>query len=128
MAPETLRACSKALKNTKLLCSNFDRLLKHLQEGDFIYFDPPYVPVTKTASFASYARDGFTLEDQVRLRDLCVELDKRGFKFMLSNSYTDVVLELYDRFNVETVEAPRAINSKSLGRGKVREVVVRNYK
>lgn len=127
VAPEALRACSKSLKGAKLLCSSFDRLLKHLKKGDFVYFDPPYVPLTKTASFASYARDGFTLEDQLRLRDLCVELDRQGIKFMLSNSYTDAVLELYDAFKVEIVEAPRAINSKALGRGKVREVIVRNY-
>ena len=125
--PKNLSACSHALKGVEVACAPFESVLLHAKKGDFIYFDPPYVPLTKTASFANYSRDGFDLDDQVRLRDVCAELDKRGILFMLSNSYTDTILELYDKFRIDTVEAQRAINSKGLGRGKVREIIVRNY-
>jgi len=127
VAPEALRACSRALKGASLRCGSFDILPKYLAEGDFVYFDPPYVPLSKTASFATYSKDGFGLDDQVRLKELCVALDKRGIKFMLSNSYTDTVLELYDSFRIDTIEAPRAISSKGTGRHSVKEVIVRNY-
>ncbi|NDC37378.1 MAG: DNA adenine methylase [Proteobacteria bacterium] len=128
VAPETLRACSRALKGASLRCGSFEALPKHLAEGDFVYFDPPYVPLSKTSSFATYAKDGFGLDEQVKLRDLCVALDKRGIKFMLSNSYTDTVLELYEKFSIDVVDAPRVISAKGSRRHSVKEVIVRNYK
>lgn len=128
VAPETLRACSLALKGAALRCSSFEGLPKHLREDDFVYFDPPYVPLSKTSSFATYAKDGFGLDEQVKLRDLCIALDKRGIQFMLSNSYTDTVLELYDRFRIDVIEAPRVISAKGSRRQSVQEVIVRNYR
>lgn len=125
--PDRLRLASEALRDAELRCTGFESLVEHAKPGDFVYFDPPYEPVSTTASFTSYARDGFSREDQTRLRDVYRELDRRGCKLMLSNSDVPFIRELYGRFRIDTVAAPRAINCNGNGRGKVAEVVVRNY-
>ena len=125
---DALTAASEALRGATLRCTPFEALLEHAKPGDFIYFDPPYEPVSQTASFTSYARDGFSREDQVRLRDTYKALDRRGCKLMLSNSDVPFIREIYEHFDVTTVAAPRAINCDATKRGKVREVVVRNYR
>jgi len=122
-----LHAASAALQGSDLRCASFDTLLENAKPGDFVYFDPPYEPVSETASFTSYARDGFSRDDQTRLRDVFKALDRRGCKLMLSNSDVPFIRGLYGDFNVETVAAPRAINCDATKRGKVSEVVVRNY-
>jgi DNA adenine methylase len=122
-----LRAASRALKDAQLKCAPFDALLENAKPGDFIYFDPPYEPVSQTASFTSYARDGFSQEDQIRLRDVYKALDRRGCKLMLSNSDVSFIRRLYGNFNIDTVAAPRAINCDAKKRGKVSELIVRNY-
>jgi len=124
---DALRVASQALAGAQLRCSPFDALLENAKPGDFIYFDPPYEPVSDTASFTSYARDGFSRQDQTRLRDVYQALDRRGCKLMLSNSDVPFIRELYRNFSVDTVAAPRAINCDAKKRGKVSEVVVRNY-
>ncbi len=122
-----LRAASEALCGTQLRCASFEALLEHAKPGDFIYFDPPYEPVSETASFTAYARDGFAREQQTRLRDVYKALDRRGCKLMLSNSDVPFIRGLYSDFQIDTVAAPRAINCNATKRGKVTEVVVRNY-
>lgn len=96
--------------------------------GDFAYFDPPYIPLIKS-SFTRYTAPNFGLADQERLRDLILALTERGVAVMASNSKTPEALELYDRpgLRVETVEAPRPVNSKVEGRGPVEEILVTNY-
>jgi len=122
-----LYAASHALQNAKLECTGFESLLENAKPGDFVYFDPPYEPVSETASFTSYARDGFSQEDQTRLRDVYRALGRRGCRLMLSNSDVPFVRELYQDFRIDTVAAARAINCNAKKRGKVSEVVVRNY-
>ena len=122
-----LHAASRALKDAQLKCAPFDALLENTKPGDFVYFDPPYEPVSQTASFTSYARDGFSQEDQTRLRDVYKALDRRGCKLMLSNSDVPFIRTLYRDFNIETVAAPRAINCDATKRGKVSELIIRNY-
>lgn len=122
-----LQAASAALQGADLRCASFDSLLENAKPGDFVYFDPPYEPVSRTASFTSYARDGFSQDDQTRLRDVYKALDRRGCKLMLSNSDVPFIRDLYRDFEVDTVAAPRAINCDATKRGKVSEVVVRNY-
>jgi DNA adenine methylase len=124
---ERLHAASRALKHAQLRCAPFDALLEDAKPGDFIYFDPPYEPVSRTASFTAYSRNGFSHEDQTRLRDVYKALDRRGSKLMLSNSDVPFIRHLYKDFNIDTVAAPRAINCDAKKRGKVSEVVVRNY-
>lgn len=124
---EGLRQASKLLQAAELRCASFESLLEHAKPGDFIYFDPPYEPISPTASFTSYARDGFSREDQRRLSEVFRALDRRGCKLMLSNSDVPFIRSLYRDFQVDTVAAPRAINCDATKRGKVTEVVVRNY-
>ena len=102
-------------------------LLQNVRKGTFVYLDPPYDPVSDTSSFTGYARGGFTRDDQIRLRECCDELNRRGVCFMLSNSSTEFIREQYAAYNITTVQAKRAINSVGSRRGDVDEVVVRNY-
>lgn len=127
---DNLRAVSKVLKNVSILHQDYKHVLKTAQPGDFIYFDPPYFPVSKTASFTSYTAGSFLEKEQIELRDTFVELHKRGCFVMLSNSDTPFINELYADISdvtIRKVSAGRAINSKASGRGKITEVVVTNY-
>ncbi len=123
----TLRAASAALADADLQVAAFDAILESAQPGDFVYFDPPYDPVSKTASFTSYTRHSFGEPEQRRLAEVFAALAARGCRCMLSNSYTPLILDLYRAFRIDIVQATRAINSKGDARGAVREVVVRNY-
>lgn len=125
--PDLLRAASTALAGADIRCASFEALLEAARPGDFLYFDPPYVPVSQTASFTSYAQDGFSSADQERLRDVFRQLDRRGCKLMLSNSDVPAIRALYRAYRIDVVAAPRAINCNGKGRGLVSEVVVRNY-
>lgn len=124
---EGLRAAAAELARVELRCDGFDGLLKHARTGDFVYLDPPYEPVSKTANFTGYGQDGFTPADQERLRDVFAELDHRGCKLMLSNSDAPLIMDLYSKFRIDVVHAPRSINCKAERRGMVNELVVRNY-
>ena len=127
---DNLRAVSKTLKNVNILHQDYKHVLKTAQSGDFIYFDPPYFPVSKTASFTSYTAGSFLEKEQIELRNTFVELHKRGCFVMLSNSDTPFINELYTDISgvaIHKVSAGRAINSKGSGRGKITEVVVTNY-
>lgn len=106
---------------------DYAEVLKDIPKGTFVYLDPPYDPVSDTSSFTGYAKGGFSREDQVRLKECCDELNARGIKFMLSNSATDFIKELYSDYNITIVEAKRSVNSVASKRGNVNEVVVRNY-
>lgn len=126
--PEGLRLASRALGGADLRAADFaELLLADARPGDFVYFDPPYAPVSETARFTDYATGGFGADDQTRLRDVFRALDRRGCRLMLSNSDTAFVRDLYRGYRVDVVAAPRAINSDRRGRGPVTEVVVRNY-
>jgi DNA adenine methylase len=115
------------LQRADIARRRFDTVLDYAKAGDFVYFDPPYVPLSTTANFTTYDRAGFGPDDQRQLRDVFAELGRRGVGAMLSNSDTPLVRELYAGFRVEQVFAARAVNSKANGRGKVAEVLVLNY-
>ena len=119
--------CSELLKNTEIKCADFSEILTKAKKGDFIYFDPPYVPLNETSSFTSYTKDGFDMDMQFKLREVCDELDSMGVMFMLSNSDTKFVNELYSNYEIKKVFASRAVNANAEGRGKITEVLVRNY-
>ena len=119
--------CSELLKNTEIKCADFSEILTKVKKGDFIYFDPPYVPLNETSSFTSYTKDGFDMDMQFKLREVCDELDSMGVMFMLSNSDTKFVNELYSNYEIKKVFASRAVNANAEGRGKITEVLVRNY-
>ena len=94
------------------------------RRGDFLYFDPPYDPVTPTANFTSYTADAFGPDDQRALADTARELVARGCKVMLSNSDTPFIRSIYKGFAIDRVKCPRAINSNAAKRGDVDEVIV----
>ncbi len=119
--------CSELLKKTEIKCADFSEILTKVKKGDFVYFDPPYVPLNETSSFTSYTKDGFDIDMQFKLRDVCDELATMGVKFMLSNSDTKLVNELYANYEIKKVFASRQINANADGRGKITEVLVRNY-
>ena len=119
--------CSNLLQKTEIKHADFSEILKKVKKGDFVYFDPPYVPLSETSSFTSYTKDGFDMDMQFKLRDVCDELDTMGVKFLLSNSDTKLVNELYENYNIKKVFASRQINANADGRGKITEVLVRNY-
>jgi DNA adenine methylase len=122
-----LRVASRELRSAELRCADFEDVLEQAQAGDFVYLDPPYVPVSPTSRFTAYAAGGFTLEDQKRLRDVFVRLSRRGCAVMLSNSATPAVRELYAGYRFDVVAAVRSINCAASNRGAVSEFVVRNY-
>jgi len=124
---ENLFAGAEALSKAKIDVRHFADVVEEAKAGDLVYFDPPYHPVSKTASFTTYAKGGFDENAQRLLAKVFGELDEKGVKVFLSNSYTDFVLDLYKDFTVEEVQASRAINSNANKRGKVSEALVRNF-
>lgn len=124
---ENLRACSQSLKSAQLSSASFQISTEKCQPGDFVYFDPPYAPLSQTADFTGYTQGGFGIDRQEELRDTCVSLHKRDVKFMVSNSDVPLIRKLYQNFRIETVQVSRAVNSNSARRGKVYEVIIRNY-
>lgn len=127
---ENLHKVSIALKNVDIKHQSYKEVLKKAKKGDFVYFDPPYYPVSKTASFTSYTAESFLDKEQLELRDTVIELNKRGCYVMLSNSDTPFINKIYSGFKgirINKVAAGRAINSKGSGRGKITEVLITNY-
>ncbi len=124
-----LRAVNKYLSSAsiQLFSEDFAATLERVPRGGFVYLDPPYDPISDTASFTGYNKGGFGRAEQTRLKECCDALNERGVKFLLSNSATDFIRELYTGYTIQTVYAKRAINSAADKRGAVQEVLIRNY-
>ncbi|MFM6195370.1 MAG: DNA adenine methylase [Planktothrix sp.] len=115
-------------KSVTFLNRDFAEAVETAKKGDFVYFDPPYDPVSNTASFTGYDINGFNQEQQERLKKVVDDLTEKGCYVMLSNSATDFILDLYkDYKETIVVSATRSINSNALKRGKIDEVLVLNY-
>ena len=128
----TIKAVSNYFNSAKIkfLTGDYKEALRRLRRGAFVYFDPPYVPISSSSSFTGYTEHGFDYEKQVELRDECLKLHNRGVKFLQSNSYSPEILELYSDqkvFNIEIVKAKRSINSQVDKRGEISEVLIYNY-
>ena len=124
---ENLLAVSAVLSQANISACSFTTVEKDAKEGDLIYFDPPYYPISKTASFTSYSRYGFDADAQRRLATLFKELDNRGVKLILSNSMTEFIQSLYSDFCISTVFAKRSVNSKGDRRGQIPEALITNF-
>ena len=124
-----LRAVNKYLNAGDIMLCNedFAETLKRVPKGGFVYLDPPYDPVSDTANFTGYNKGGFDRNEQKRLKQCCDELNDRKIKFMLSNSDTEFIRDLYIEYNVSVIDAKRIVNSDASKRGIVKEVLVRNY-
>ena len=126
---DSIRAGSILLRRLEILDGDFAYVVKKAKRGDLVYLDPPYQPISQTSSFTSYSKEAFGLPEQKRLRDTLIQLDKKGVDFVLSNSESKEIIELYkgiNQFNINRVKAKRAINSNGSRRGEVGEVIIAN--
>ena len=125
----TINAISNYLNkcNIKILQGDYQEALKGIRKGSFVYFDPPYMPISSSSSFTGYTANGFGEKEQIRLRDFCNELNKKNVKFLLSNSCCPFIEELYGEYDIIKVPAKRSINADATKRGAIDEVLVRNY-
>ncbi|MGV8123549.1 MAG: DNA adenine methylase [Candidatus Xenobiia bacterium LiM19] len=121
-----LHNASSALQGVELAVQDFHQSIAQAQTSDFIYLDPPYVPLSDTSSFTSYIPGGFGPEDQKELAQCLREADRRGVRFALSNSATDFVISLYDGFKKKKVHATRRINCDGNKRGVIDELIILN--
>ena len=122
----TLRACAKALAGADIRHGSFETVTAEAVRGDFVYFDPPYIPVSDTSFFTAYTADGFDWSAQQNLRNLALELKDRGVRVLLSNSSAPAVYELYKRrFKIIEINATRLVNATVAGRGTVVELLIK---
>lgn len=121
---ENLLAASLVLRHAAISPFDFEDATRYAKRGDAVFFDPPYIPLSKTSNFTAYSADGFSDGDQERLRDVIDKLDAKGVHVLLSNSDTPRVRELYADFKIEEVQAPRRVNSKGGKRGNVGELLI----
>ena len=122
----TLEAASVALKNVKITNLHFSDILKQCVPGDFVYLDPPYIPLSATSSFTQYSQGAFDMAEQKRLASDLRALDGQGIKFLASNAHADEIFDLYAGFGIMPVQAKRAINAKADGRKAIQEVLITN--
>jgi DNA adenine methylase len=121
---ERLRAAARALSGVELLVEDFETVCLRARKGDAVYLDPPYLPRSRTASFASYHSEPFGLDEHRRLANVFADLGRRRVAALLSNSDTEDTREIFSAFAVDTVSASRPINSNAARRGLVSEILV----
>lgn len=124
---DTILNASEALQNATLSNKPFSEVINNVNKNDLVYFDPPYYPLNVTSNFTSYSENEFLDDKQKELFDLFEELDKKNCFVLHSNSDTDFIKNLYQKHDIHFVQANRFINSKSSGRGKINEVLIKNY-
>jgi len=122
-----LLEASACLRGAEIATLDFRAALERPSSGDFVYLDPPYVPVGRYSDFKRYHKEFFTLDEHRALAVAFTELHQRGCHVMLSNSHCEFTLELFDRWNIEVVYARRLINKNSDGRSPIKEILVTNY-
>ncbi len=113
--------------NITIKCGDYREALKGIRKGAFVYLDPPYMPISSSASFTGYTAGGFNEREQIALKEQCDTLNAKGIKFLLSNSACPFIEDLYKDYIVEYVSAKRTINANPEKRGAIKEVLVRNY-
>jgi len=126
---KTLREANRLLQGVTIKLQPFEKSLEDVEEGDFVYFDPPYYPLSETANFTGYTKETFLDEEQKKLAMVFERMHKKGVKAMLSNSDTSFIKGLYanNGFKIRKVKARRAINCNASKRGEINEIIVMNY-
>jgi len=124
---ENLIACSERLQEKEIVSGDYKKILKKVKKNDFVYLDPPYDPLSKTASFTSYTKNDFGKDEQMELANLFESLNKKGAILMLNNSDTEYTRELYKNYRIKIIKAPRFVAAKGKSRKPVNELVVMNY-
>lgn len=129
-----LRAVSEKLQNVKIVCGDYKKSADFIDENTFVYFDPPYRPITDTASFTAYTENLFNDEEQIELAKFVDEMNKKGAKIVVSNSdpknsntEDDFFDNIYSSHKIKRVEATRMINCNSEARGKIKELLISNF-
>lgn len=129
-----LRTVSKKLEQVNIVCGDYKLSESFIDERTFVYFDPPYRPLTDTASFTSYTEGGFCDDKQAELARYVQTLTDKGAKVVISNSdpkntneHDDFFDELYSAFHISRIAATRMINSNASARGKISELLIANY-
>lgn len=132
---KNVTTASTILQDAAIIAADFEESERYINKHCFVYLDPPYRPISTTASFTSYSKGNFSEEDQVRLANLCDRIRKKGAKFLLSNSdpnnedpKDDFFDRHYRRFMIESVKATRMINCKGFLRGQINELIITNYR
>jgi len=125
---EDLKAVSKALAVTEIINADFETTIGKAKQGDFVYLDPPYIPIDTTSSFTSYHSNGFGITEQQRLSAAMLVMKNSGIRAMCSNSDTPLTREIFKELIIEAIQAPRMVSAKASGRGSVSELVITNYK
>ena len=126
---EQLRNASNALARTKasIRICGYAAALSNASKGDFVYLDPPFVPLSRTSNFVNYTREGFSASDQGLLARIYRNLHRKGCRVLLSNSDTKLAKELYSEFEQFRIKASRSISCKGDARRGYTELLVRNY-
>lgn len=124
---KVFKKAAKLFKKVSLNCGQYKEITEQATKQDLIYFDPPYAPLNPTSDFTKYSKDDFNLENQQELARLFKKLDRKGVNLMLSNSSSQVMLDLYEDYNIHMIDAKRSINSNGKGRDEVKEILVTNY-
>ena len=129
-----LRAVSRKLQKVTIMCGDYKKLINLIDENTFVYFDPPYKPLTNTANFTSYTENSFDDKKQIELSNFINEIHKKGAKILLSNSdpknsnpkdnFFDI---LYSDYKIKRVDATRMINCSGKSRGKIKELLISNF-
>lgn len=125
----TIFADSELLQKVNILTGDYTQTLNHAQGNAFFYFDPPYRPLNTTSSFNNYTKDTFNDLAQKRLKKFCDQVQEAGYHFMLSNSdcQDGFFDDLYIQYKIERVWASRSVNANPKKRGKLTELLIRNY-
>lgn len=124
-----LKAVSGYLNANDILIQSVDyeEILEDIDRNSFVYLDPPYHPISASSNFTGYVQGGWDSRDQIRLREACDNLTRRGIRFLLSNSCSDFIRNLYREYNISVVKAVRSINADAEKRGEIDELLIRNY-
>ena len=124
-----IRAVSRYLnrEDVTILNGDYAQAVEDADRRAFVYFDPPYHPISEGSNFTGYIRGGWNEEEQIRLRDVCNQLTEHHIRFLLSNSDCPFIRDIYNGYEIITVQAIRAINSDGTNRGAVNEVLIKNY-
>lgn len=129
-----LRAVSEKLQNVSIVCGDYKKSADFIDENTFVYFDPPYRPLTDTASFTAYTENLFNDKEQIELAKFVDEMNKKGAKIVVSNSdpknsnaNDNFFDDIYANHTIKRVEANRMINSKGASRGKIKELLISNF-
>ena len=115
------------VNNIELCSGDYENILKTLDSNSFVYLDPPYHPISESSNFTGYIQGGWNIYDQIRLREACDELNRKGIKFLLSNSSTCFIKDQYKEYDIKIIKANRVINVDAEKRGEIEEVLIRNY-